>query len=68
MNKWELARRDLLKAWGWGWAAPPARQRVCGPRRHRAEAAAHRHEHQRLRQQYWKPRRGDLMTQTLPDS
>jgi hypothetical protein len=70
MNKWELARRDLLRGLGLGvgclpllgaselWAAPST-----APRRLLIVMNTNGY-----RQAYWKPRPGDLMTQTLPDS
>jgi hypothetical protein len=69
MNKWELARRDVLKSLGLGmgclpllhaskvWGAPT------GPRRLLIVMNTNG-----WRQQFWKPKTGDLMTQTLPES
>jgi hypothetical protein len=69
MNKWELARRDVLKSLGLGlgvlpllhaskvWGAPT------GPRRLLIVMNTNG-----WRQQFWKPKEGDLMTQTLPES
>jgi hypothetical protein len=70
VNKWELARRDLLKGLGLGlgmlpllraselWAAPGT-----GPKRLMIVMNTNGY-----RQQFWKPMPGSLMTQTLPDS
>ena len=68
MNKWELHRRDVIKALGVGMGCLPLLQS------HRASAAD---VPKRLlivaategyRQAFWRPQDGSLMGQTLPDS
>jgi hypothetical protein len=69
MKKWELARRDLLKGLGLGMG--------CLPLLHASEVWSAAAQPKRLlivmntnglRQQYWRPKDGDLMTQTLPET
>jgi hypothetical protein len=69
MNKWDIARRDLLKSLGVGAACLPLL------RAQRAVAAPGQSKHLMIiqmsegyRQGDWKPKAGSLMTQTLPFS
>jgi hypothetical protein len=69
MNRWELGRRDVLKALGVGMGCLPLLQSS------RGSAAASVRKRliivaatEGYRQQFWRPMDGPLATQTLPDS
>jgi hypothetical protein len=68
MNAWELRRRELIKALGVGMGCLPllwsSRSSAAGvPKRLFIIAST-----EGFRQEFWRPKDGSLMTQTLPDS
>jgi hypothetical protein len=70
MNTWELRRRDLLKSLGVGMGCLPLlwstrRSMAAGPVPKRVFIVA---ATEGYRQEFWRPKDGSLMTQTLPDS
>lgn len=69
MNKWDIRRRDLLRALGVGLGCLPLLQATRGKA---AESAPKRliiiASTEGYRQDFWRPNAGSLMTQTLPDS
>ena len=69
MNTWEMRRRDVLKTLGVGFGCLPLLQ----SRRGSAASVAPRRliivaSTEGFRQEFWRPKDGSLMTQTLPDS
>jgi Protein of unknown function (DUF1552) len=69
MNKWDIRRRDLLRALGVGLGCLPLLQSSRGS----AQAAAPKRliivaNTEGYRQEFWRPKDGPLATQTLPDS
>jgi hypothetical protein len=70
MNKWELARRDLLKSLGVGLGCLPLLRasNLWGAGSTQPRRLLIVMNTNGYRQAFWKPKEGDLSTQTLPDS